>query len=157
MAGAIITVAPVRGMMSDAQAGPASPRPSVSTPPLTEASASATDASNLEPAGDTVAAEAAPGYITTVIVDQMPGRGDFTTISDAIARAPAGARIHIRPGYYREQLVVNKPLELVGDGPREDIVIDPERGNALVFDTNIGMVRSLTVKQSGSNEFFGSG
>jgi hypothetical protein len=146
---------PVRGVTSGKPTGAASPRPSPSASPPAEAEASTADASNQEPVSDPTAAQAAPGYVATVKVDQFPGRGDFTTISDAIARAPAGARIQIRPGHYRERLIFDKPLELVGDGPREDIVIDSHEGTAIIFDTNIGVVRGLTVRQSGNGQFFG--
>jgi parallel beta-helix repeat protein len=125
------------------------------SPPPRETEESTPTDTDRAVAGEVTGLAAAPGYVATVTVDPMPGRGEFTTISEAIARAAPGARVHIRPGHYREQLVVNKPLELVGDGPREDIVVEAEEGSALVFDTNIGLVRGLTLRQSGSKDFSG--
>lgn len=95
------------------------------------------------------------GHIVTLTVNPMPGRAQFVTISDAIARAPGGARILISPGHYRESLEIEKPLELIGDGPREDIIIESIDSDALTFDTNIGVVRNLTLRQSqaGSKHF----
>ena len=95
-----------------------------------------------------------PGYVATVTVDQMPGRAEFTSISEALARSAAGARVLVRPGHYREELIINKPLELVGDGPREDIVVEASDGHTIVFDTNIGLLRGLTVRQSGIGRFY---
>ncbi len=36
--------------------------------------------------------------------------------------------------------MLDKPLELVGEGPVEDIVLEGHVGTTLVFDTNIGLV-----------------
>ncbi|MBI3925763.1 MAG: caspase family protein [Armatimonadetes bacterium] len=47
----------------------------------------------------------------------------YSTISGALAGAPAGARILIRPGIYEEDVVVDKAVDLVGDGPVAEIVI----------------------------------
>jgi F-box protein 11 len=93
------------------------------------------------------AVESTPGHIITLTVNQMPGRAQFVTITDAIARAPGGARILISPGYYRESVIIDKPLELIGDGPLDDIIIEADGPEALIFDTNIGVVRNLTLRQ----------
>jgi F-box protein 11 len=135
-----------RGMAARAQSTTAEPGPSPT----------ADEPSEKEPSlpGHAAAEKTTTGYFATVTVDQMPGRGEFTTISEAITRAAPGARIRIRQGHYREQLVINKPLELVGDGAREDIVVEAHDTNTLVFDTNIGVVRGLTFKQSGAGKYF---
>lgn len=92
--------------------------------------------------------DAAPGHITSFSVNQMPGRADFTRITDAVARAPGGTRLIISAGHYRENVVIDKPLELIGSGPIEDIVIESDSGEPLTFDTNIGLVRNLTIRQT---------
>jgi parallel beta-helix repeat protein len=91
--------------------------------------------------------DAAPGLVISITVNQMPGRADCTNISDAIARAPGGARIIVHPGHYREKVVIDKPLELVGNGNVEDIVIEASDGEVVTFDTNIGLVRNFTIRQ----------
>ena len=48
-------------------------------------------------------------------------RGDFVSVRAAIEAASPGDRILVRPGLYEESLVVDKPLEIIGDGPVEDI------------------------------------
>jgi parallel beta-helix repeat protein len=77
----------------------------------------------------------------------MPGRGDFTSIVGAVARAPGGARIVVHPGHYRESVRLDKPLEIIGTGNVEDIVIESGEDEPIVFDTNIGLVRNLTLRQ----------
>ncbi|MFZ4661617.1 MAG: caspase, EACC1-associated type [Caldilineaceae bacterium] len=65
----------------------------------------------------------ATGYRTWV-VDQMH-RGDFATIGEAIVAAKAGDKILIRPGVhaYEESLIIDKPLEIEGEGEDCDVII----------------------------------
>ena len=51
----------------------------------------------------------------THVVDAYE-RGDYATIGAAIAAAGPGDRILVRPGLYQEGLVIDKPLEVLGDG-----------------------------------------
>jgi F-box protein 11 len=76
-------------------------------------------------------------------------RGDFATVSEAIEAAKPGDRILVRPGLYEESLVVDKPLEIIGDGPLEDIEIRARDADALVFRASIGRVANLTLRRVG--------
>ena len=87
----------------------------------------------------------------THVVDASPGRGDFATVSAAIAAAKPGDRILVRPGLYEEGLVVDKPLEILGDGPVSDIVIRARGAEVLLFQASIGRVANLTLRQDGGN------
>ena len=90
------------------------------------------------------------------MVDPFPKRGDFTTIGAAIKAAPPGDRILVRPGLYQEGLVVDKPLEILGDGPVADIEVQARSHNVLVFRANIGRVANLTLRQvGGEGQWFG--
>jgi F-box protein 11 len=84
----------------------------------------------------------------THVVDAWQ-RGDFTTVSAAIEAAKAGDRILVRPGLYEEGLVVDKPLEILGDGPASDIEIRARGANGLLFQASIGRVANLTLRQAG--------
>jgi parallel beta-helix repeat protein len=84
----------------------------------------------------------------THVVDAYQ-RGDFATIGAAITAARAGDRILVRPGLYEEALVVDKPLEILGDGPVADIEIRARGAHALVFKASIGRVANLTLRQAG--------
>ena len=86
---------------------------------------------------------------TTHVVDGFPGRGDFTTVSEAIKAARPGDRILVRPGLYKEGLIVKKPLEILGDGPVSDIEVRARRANAVLFDAKIGRIANLTLRQTG--------
>jgi parallel beta-helix repeat protein len=76
-------------------------------------------------------------------------RGDFATVSEAIKAAKPGDRIVVRPGLYQESLLVDKPLEIIGDGPAEDIEIRARNANVLTFQASIGRVANLTLCTTG--------
>ncbi len=57
------------------------------------------------------------------------GRADFRTIRDAVAAAGSGGRVTVRPGRYREAVVVRVPVTLSADGA---VILDSPGGPALV-------------------------
>lgn len=59
---------------------------------------------------------------SAIFVDQS-GSGDFTTITAAVTAAADGDTVMIRPGAYSDALHIDKDISLVGDGPREEIII----------------------------------
>jgi parallel beta-helix repeat protein len=79
-------------------------------------------------------------------------RGDFTTIGEAIRKAAPGDRILVRPGLYTEPLVIDKPLEILGDGPAADIQIHVRDNHAVVFRANISRIANLTIRQAGGED-----
>jgi parallel beta-helix repeat protein len=89
----------------------------------------------------------------TVIVDAMH-RGDYTSISDAIQNAKAGTRILVRPGHYREGLIIDKPLEIVGEGNRDDIVVEAIGKDVVLFKASMGRLANLTLRQSGGGSWY---
>jgi F-box protein 11 len=80
------------------------------------------------------------------VVDIGQG-GDFASVSAAIEAAKPGDRILVRPGLYEEALVVDKPLEIIGDGPVKDIEIRANgEEHVLYFHASIGRVANLTLR-----------
>ncbi len=90
----------------------------------------------------------------TVIVDPLPQRGDYTSVQDAIAHVPPGARIVVRAGLYPGGLVLKTPLEIIGEGAREDVIIEAAGADALVFNTTFGRVANLTLRQIGGGSWY---
>ncbi len=90
----------------------------------------------------------------TFVVDAMH-RGDYPTLTKAIAAVPPGARLLVRPGYYAEGIVMDKPLEIIGDGPREEIIVASKGSSILLFDTTMGRVTNLTLRQESGGKWFG--
>jgi len=88
----------------------------------------------------------------TLVVDSL--RGPYTTLASAISVANAGDRVLVRPGIYEEGLVMDKPLEIIGQGKRDEILIDAAGTNALAFRTTLGRVTNLTLRQFGGGDYF---
>jgi parallel beta-helix repeat protein len=88
------------------------------------------------------------------VVDQLH-RGDFTTITEAIEKSAPGTRIVVRPGLYQEGIVINKPLEIVGDGAPGEVVIQSSGKHVILFQTAMGRVANLTLRQTGGGSWYG--
>src|SRR5258708_10905246 len=80
------------------------------------------------------------------------GSADFTDITSAVRKAPTGSRILVRPGRYQEGIILEKPLEIVGDGSRQDIVIENPDTHCVLMQASHGAVRGLTLRSQGSSK-----
>lgn len=82
--------------------------------------------------------------------------GDYATITQAIGHAAPGTRIILRPGVYEESVTLDKNIELVGDGPADQIVIKSDRASCLVMRADSARVAGLTLRgeASASDEGF---
>ncbi len=76
----------------------------------------------LEQAATAAPAQPAQPSGYTRVVDWRHG-ADHTTITEAIAAARPGERILVRKGIYEGGLVIDKPLEMVGDGQPGDVEV----------------------------------
>ncbi len=77
------------------------------------------------------------------------GSGDFSTISEALSAAAEGDTVLVRPGSYRESLVVDKGITLQGDGPVDAIVVDvPEFA---LIDPPDAVLPTLLLQGSGAS------
>jgi F-box protein 11 len=92
--------------------------------------------------------------VPTLIVDPSDPRY-YPTLADAIKVAEPETRILVRPGLYRESIVMNKPIEIVGDGDKKEIVIEASGQSAILFKTSQGRIANLTLRQTGGGEWFG--
>jgi serine/threonine protein kinase len=126
---------PAPNTQSVKRAGPPAPRPDHSfAPPF--------------PTG-----QLTPGTRRELVVDADVARNaDFRTISEAIAAAPSGSRIQIRTGVYREQLQLDKPLELCGYDSQAEVLIQSSARHGIIVNCDGVVLRRLHVSagQSGS-------
>jgi F-box protein 11 len=128
--------------------------------PVTPVSGSARSAGSSAARGDAAAAvgvrrqDAARTEPPTHVVDAYQ-RGDFVSMRAAIDAANPGDRILVRPGLYEESLLVDKPLEIIGDGPLEDIEIRGRDSHVLEFRASIGRVANLKLRQANAREGLG--
>ncbi len=87
----------------------------------------------------------------TLIVSQL-GQGHYRSISEAIRSAQSGTRILVQPGIYNEGLVIDKPLEIIGDGAAADIIIESTESACILMQTDSATVRGLTLRHRAVQE-----
>lgn len=80
-----------------------------------------------------------------VVVGNGPGC-DFSTIGAAVRSVAAGGQIRVRPGTYNESLLLDKPVEIIGDGPRAEIVVESRDGSCVTITTQDAHLRGLTLR-----------
>lgn len=93
----------------------------------------------------TNAGKDSPDFTNTLVVSKTGG-GQFDSIGQAIRSAPAGARILVGPGIYREGLTISQPLEIIGDGPAKEIIVEGLNVPALRMQAARALVRGLTLR-----------
>jgi hypothetical protein len=84
--------------------------------------------------------------LAPIIVSQK-GEGQFTSIQEAINSAAPGSRILVHPGKYRETLVIDRPLEIIGAGTIDQVVISTHDAHCLEIATDeTVLIRGLTLR-----------
>jgi hypothetical protein len=101
-------------------------------------------AASASPIASPAAAPASPAPRQFVVAPD--GGGDFPTLTDAVRRAPAGSRLLVRPGIYNEGIVIDKSLEIVGDGALGEVVVRATQSSCLVVQTDAATIRNLTLR-----------
>ena len=71
---------------------------------------------------------------STSCVNPGGTKGCFDSINDAVAAAKPGGTINVAPGTYNEDVVIDKPLSLVGAGPNKTIIDATGLSNAIYID-----------------------
>jgi parallel beta-helix repeat protein len=89
----------------------------------------------------------------TLVVDALH-RGHHSTLTDALKAASPGDRILVRAGLYREGIVIDKPVEIIGDGELGDVVIEARGEKAVLFQANMGRIANLAVRQAEGDKYF---
>lgn len=85
------------------------------------------------------------GKSVKILVVSQLGRGQYRTISEAINDAQDGDKILVQEGLYRESLIINKPLEIVGDGEISEIILEYIDGSCIFMKTEFAKIRGLTI------------
>jgi F-box protein 11 len=84
-------------------------------------------------------------------------RSGLTSVRAAIRAAKPGDRILVRPGTYPDALVIDKPLEIIGDGPPGDIVIEVRDAHVVLSRASSGRIANLTLRQAGGEKEWWNG
>ncbi|MGD9566297.1 MAG: right-handed parallel beta-helix repeat-containing protein, partial [Methanothrix sp.] len=91
-------------------------------------------------------------YTQTLIVDKNQNKC-FKNINDAIKASNMGDKIVIRPGIYDESIIINKNLEIVGEGDSNNIVVRAAERSVLASVASHGCVKNISLKQVSGNWF----
>lgn len=83
---------------------------------------------------------------SSVIVSPDAG-GQYKTVQSAIEDVPSGARIFVRPGIYRENLTIEKSLEIIGEGRPSEVILESNDQSCLLVTTEHCVVHGLMVRQ----------
>jgi parallel beta-helix repeat protein len=116
-----------------------SPEPSSSS-----ANASAADSASTSPP------DLEQPYPTFVVASK--GYAHFKTIGDAIMQAQPGTRIIVHPGTYKEGLLLDKHVEIIGDGPRDKIIIESTGSHTVQMQTAYALLRGVTLHARSSTK-----
>jgi hypothetical protein len=81
----------------------------------------------------------------TLVVSARGGER-YSTIGDAIRDARPGARIIVRPGLYRECLVIDKPVEVFGDSAGGQAVIEGVNSPCLLMKADQSVIQGLYLR-----------
>jgi nitrous oxidase accessory protein NosD len=95
--------------------------------------------------------------ISSDFVVSAAGESNFVRITDALEAAPPGARIRIRPGLYREGIVIHKPVTIVGEGKPQEIIILSAQASCVLMQTTEATLRGLSLRQEAERENRGKG
>jgi parallel beta-helix repeat protein len=89
----------------------------------------------------------------TLVVDQLH-RGDHTTLTEALTAAEPGDRILVRPGLYKERIVIDKPVEIIGDGGLSEVIIEANGKDTVRFQASMARIANLTLRQTGGGKWY---
>lgn len=77
------------------------------------------------------------------------GNGDFKSIGEALRHTAPASRILVREGLYDESIVLDKNVEIIGEGKGENIIIRGSAFSPVVMKTDKALMRGLTLQGRG--------
>lgn len=95
-----------------------------------------------------------PGYsnpkpTANVFIISANGSGDFTSIGEALQNAAPNSRLVVREGLYHESILLDKNIEILGDGAVEKIVVRSTNSSPIVMQTEKAKICGLTFEGRG--------
>ena len=80
------------------------------------------------------------------LVVSQHGDGQYITISEAVQIALPNALILVKTGVYKESLVLDKDIDIIGNGPKEQIILESNDNHCIVMQTSHATLRGLTIR-----------
>jgi len=90
-----------------------------------------------------------------VIIVDITGEGDYSSIQDAINNAQKGSKIYIKKGEYCEIIYIRKQIELVGEDKDLTLINPISETNkfAMYVGTENVIIKNLSIKNRGPGQY----
>ena len=76
-----------------------------------------------------------------IVFVALQGMASYRSIEEAVRESEPGTRIVVRPGVYHESLVLDRRVQIVGEGPVEEIIVHAVKGPCVLMQTAEAAVR----------------
>ena len=97
-------------------------------------------------------AEKSNSDIRRLVVDKN-AKDAYDNINKALTAANPGDRIIVRPGVYEEGLIIDKNIEIIGEGDLDSIIIKIKDKSVITSIAKQGLVSNISLQQVGGNWF----
>ena len=85
----------------------------------------------------------------TVIVGKT-SKADFKSIAEAIKNSEPGTHILVKPGKYKEDVVIDRHVEIIGDGKLDEIILTNRIKNCIMMNTEYARVSGIILNSKAS-------
>lgn len=85
------------------------------------------------------------------VIHVHPADSKYNTIMAGVRAAAEGDRVMIGEGAYEESVALHRPVELIGVGNREKVVLECANDNCVLFDAVRGRISNLTIRYTGND------
>jgi hypothetical protein len=79
-------------------------------------------------------------------VDERGNQYSYSSINAAINDVPPNFLVFVPPGIYHESIILTQPIEIFGNGPRDQIIIESSDADCIMMQTNTATVSHLTLR-----------
>ena len=101
-----------------------------------------------------------PTHKTNIIYVDDSGKADYKSIQKAIDSIPnnqTNYTIYVHSGIYRENIIINKTINLIGENPETTIINGTNFGNVIYINRNgRANIKNFTIEKSGRGGYPGS-
>jgi parallel beta-helix repeat protein len=89
------------------------------------------------------------------IVDDDDPAADFSSIQEAINAATLGDTVYVRSGHYYEHVLINKPVNLLGENKTSTVIDGNFTGDVVTVAANNVEISGFTIQNSGKRIVIG--